>query len=149
MTGDDLKSLRIKHGLSRPALAQLAGVHPMAVRYWERKARVDLYGYAPRKLLKAMGFTLPPRWPRGNFCTSNARARHGVLIKIPQNSSKRRVVCGAKTRKGTTCKCKSIPGKRRCKFHGGLSTGPKTEEGKARIAEAQRRRWGKFDGEKA
>jgi hypothetical protein len=26
-------------------------------------------------------------------------------------------------------------------FHGGLSTGPKTEAGRARIAEAQRRRW--------
>lgn len=32
-------------------------------------------------------------------------------------------------------------GKRRCRFHGGLSTGPKTEAGRARIAEAQRRRW--------
>ena len=28
----------------------------------------------------------------------------------------------------------------RCRFHGGLATGPKTAEGKARIAEAQRRR---------
>jgi hypothetical protein len=36
------------------------------------------------------------------------------------------------------------PGKRRCRFHGGLSTGPKTEEGRARIAEAQRRRWSGF-----
>jgi hypothetical protein len=26
-------------------------------------------------------------------------------------------------------------------LHGGLSTGPKTEAGRARIAEAQRRRW--------
>ncbi len=33
------------------------------------------------------------------------------------------------------------PGKRRCRFHGGLSTGPKTDAGRARIAEAQRRRW--------
>jgi hypothetical protein len=32
-------------------------------------------------------------------------------------------------------------GKARCRFHGGLSTGPKTEAGRARIAEAQRRRW--------
>jgi len=36
------------------------------------------------------------------------------------------------------------PGKRRCRFHGGLSTGPKTSEGRARIAEAQRRRWNAF-----
>ena len=32
-------------------------------------------------------------------------------------------------------------GKARCRFHGGLSAGPKTEAGRARIAEAQRRRW--------
>ena len=32
-------------------------------------------------------------------------------------------------------------GKARCRFHGGLSTGPKTETGRRRIAEAQRRRW--------
>ena len=32
-------------------------------------------------------------------------------------------------------------GKARCRFYGGLSTGPKAEAGRARIAEAQRRRW--------
>jgi hypothetical protein len=32
-------------------------------------------------------------------------------------------------------------GKARCRLHGGLSTGPKTEAGRARIAQAQRRRW--------
>ncbi|WP_328591474.1 HGGxSTG domain-containing protein [Marimonas lutisalis] len=52
-----------------------------------------------------------------------------------------RVICGAKTRKGRPCRLKSEPGKQRCKFHGGKSTGPKTAEGKARIAEAQRKRW--------
>ena len=35
-------------------------------------------------------------------------------------------------------------GKARCRFHGGLSTGPKTEAGRARIAETQRRRWHAF-----
>ncbi|WP_372674553.1 HGGxSTG domain-containing protein [Aquicoccus sp.] len=49
--------------------------------------------------------------------------------------------CGAKTRKGTTCRAKPLPGKTRCKFHGGMSTGPRTPEGRERIAEAQRRRW--------
>ena len=50
------------------------------------------------------------------------------------------VICGAKTRKGGECRNKSEPGKRRCKYHGGKSTGAKTPEGIARIAEAQRRR---------
>ena len=49
--------------------------------------------------------------------------------------------CGAKTRKGTPCQMRPIPWSRRCRLHGGLSTGPKTAEGRARIAEAQRRRW--------
>jgi len=42
--------------------------------------------------------------------------------------------CGAKTRKGLPCKCKKLPGKDRCKFHGGMSTGPKTEDGKRKSA---------------
>ena len=49
--------------------------------------------------------------------------------------------CGAKTRTGENCLNKVVPGKRRCKLHGGKSTGPKTEGGKERIARAQRRRW--------
>jgi hypothetical protein len=49
--------------------------------------------------------------------------------------------CGARTRKGPACLARVVPGKRRCRVHGGLSTGPRTPEGKARIAGAQRRRW--------
>jgi hypothetical protein len=52
--------------------------------------------------------------------------------------------CGARTRKGTPCLVRVQPGKRRCRFHGGLSTGPRTAEGKARVAEAQRRRWAEW-----
>lgn len=45
----------------------------------------------------------------------------------------RRVTCGAKRhRDGKPCQAKSEPGKRRCRFHGGRSTGPRTAEGKAR-----------------
>jgi len=49
--------------------------------------------------------------------------------------------CGAKTRHGTPCQMKPVSRSRRCRLHGGLSTGPKTAEGRERIAEAQRRRW--------
>lgn len=52
-----------------------------------------------------------------------------------------RARCGARTGKGTPCQCKVEPGRTRCRFHGGRSTGPKTPEGRARIAEAQRQRW--------
>ncbi len=52
--------------------------------------------------------------------------------------------CGAKTRRGTPCRNipyitkTSVP---RCRLHGGYSTGPRTPEGRARIAAAQRKRW--------
>jgi len=52
-----------------------------------------------------------------------------------------RPTCGARNRQGNPCSVKVEPGKRRCRFHGGLSTGPKTEAGRAAIAAAQRRRW--------
>ena len=42
--------------------------------------------------------------------------------------------CLAKTRSGTKCQKPPVKGKSRCRLHGGLSTGPRTAEGKARIA---------------
>jgi hypothetical protein len=46
--------------------------------------------------------------------------------------------CGARTRTGSPCQRKVVMGRHRCPRHGGK---PLTEEGRARIAEAQRRRW--------
>lgn len=65
-----------------------------------------------------------------------------------QRRARLRVTCGAKTtRKGTRCRNKSEPGRTRCKFHGGRSTGPKTVEGRERIAKGQRERWAKWRSE--
>ena len=44
--------------------------------------------------------------------------------------------CLAKTRRGTECQRPAITGAGRCRLHGGRSTGPRTEEGRARIAAA-------------
>ncbi len=44
--------------------------------------------------------------------------------------------CGARTRAGCPCRAPAIHGKLRCRMHGGRSTGPRTEEGRARIAAA-------------
>ena len=44
--------------------------------------------------------------------------------------------CGARTRRGTLCQKPPLNGKTRCRLHGGLSTGPRTAEGKARIVAA-------------
>lgn len=49
--------------------------------------------------------------------------------------------CGALTRRGAACRHAVEPGRARCKFHGGLSTGARTPEGRTRISEAQQRRW--------
>jgi hypothetical protein len=55
--------------------------------------------------------------------------------------------CGAKTRKGTPCKAQALQNGR-CYIHGGLSTGPRTPEGKVRQAEAARKqmleRWARY-----
>ena len=48
--------------------------------------------------------------------------------------------CAAKNRRGYPCLNRVLPGKDRCKFHGGASTGPKTEAGKEAIRESNRRR---------
>jgi hypothetical protein len=53
-----------------------------------------------------------------------------------QQRRKDRPRCGAKTRAGRPCRMRVEFGKARCRLHGGLSTGPKTEAGRARIAEA-------------
>ena len=47
--------------------------------------------------------------------------------------------CGAKTRKGTACQRPANKKNGRCRVHGGASTGPRTKEGRARIAEANLR----------
>jgi hypothetical protein len=44
--------------------------------------------------------------------------------------------CGARTRAGCPCRAPAIHGKLRCRMHGGRSTGPRTEAGRARIAAA-------------
>lgn len=48
--------------------------------------------------------------------------------------------CDAATRRGTRCLMRVVPGKSKCRMHGGLSTGPRTAEGRAAIAESNRRR---------
>lgn len=46
----------------------------------------------------------------------------------------RGLACGAKTRAGTPCKLTSIYSNGRCKLHGGLSTGPISQEGRAKAS---------------
>ena len=86
----------------------------------------------------------PPATAAPEFLTASARANESGLChatrahanksgSLPTGVNQARVVCGAKRRRdGQPCQGLSVPGKRRCKWHGGASTGPKTDEGRAR-----------------
>ncbi len=81
------------------------------------------------------------------------------LDEMTDNSSKTQTValksdrprCGAKTRAGGRCKAPAVWNRRddvprngRCRMHGGLSSGPRTSDGKRRTLEALqegRARW--------
>ena len=55
--------------------------------------------------------------------------------------------CGAKTRKGTPCQRPANKKNGRCRLHGGASSGPRTEAGRARISAANLRH-GKYTKDK-
>lgn len=57
-----------------------------------------------------------------------------------KNAVKLKKQCGAHARStGSPCKAKALPNGR-CKLHGGMSTGPKTPEGRQAIAVATKAR---------
>jgi hypothetical protein len=74
------------------------------------------------------------------FLDRHARtlARHGVLASGDNfaTRSPAKLKCGARTRRGTACLCKALENGR-YRLHAGASTGPKTADGRARIAETQ------------
>jgi hypothetical protein len=110
----------------------------------------------PAKMMQAIGHSLPDyrtfTRPRGGGVLSwrdleqSALDRHNARVaeRVAHQNATRRVICAARTRKGHPCRLKSEPGRAGCKFHGGKSTGPLTDEGKARIAAAQRQRWATY-----
>jgi hypothetical protein len=126
-----LKAMRALAGWSQRELARQAGVHVQTVKYWERQSFIC--GHAPDRFWEAFE-RAGIGWP------DNLNDLSTRLMRVPeQHQTSAR--CGAMTRRGTACAAKPLAGKNRCKFHGGMSTGPRSEEGKARIADAQRRRW--------
>jgi hypothetical protein len=94
--------------------------------------------FGPRGVLKCKTTDVDDPTVDSRFGNTYA-ALISYLRQRPRRKDRPR--CGAKTRAGGTCRVRVEFGKARCRFHGGLSTGPKTEAGRARIAEAQRRRW--------
>ena len=152
MTGSELRRRRQDRGWSQRDLAKRAGIHHRTVQYWEARAKLDPLGDGVKRMAEALGWRLSPplRAHAGWGLTPDEELDVIVdaLDAMPQRLATKvmfiRVRCGAKTRKGTPCRAMSEPNRHRCRFHGGKSTGPKTAEGRERIAEAQRRRWAKY-----
>ncbi|MEI4471508.1 helix-turn-helix transcriptional regulator [Frigidibacter sp. MR17.24] len=164
MTGAELAAIRKAAGLSQTELGKRVGIGRHAVSYWETKDRVDPYAWAVRRMEEVLDLPEKPaplrvpsypsfaermaeldRQAEAKFMERVARAQ----ARVDAQAAKRRVRCGAKTRKGTPCRAKSEPGKRRCKFHGGKSTGARTPEGRQRLREAALRRWARWRAAKA
>lgn len=161
MTGAELAGLRKAAGLSQAALAKRVGIGRHAVSYWETKAEVDRRAWAVDRMAEVLPLPeIPPiTRPHAGWAErleAEVKAREAVFkAQVAKREkqqaeavARRRVRCGAKTRKGAPCRAKSLPGKRRCKFHGGMSTGARTPEGIERIREAQRRRWARWKAER-
>lgn len=70
---------------------------------------------------------------------------HETNWKPESQWKKNRPLCGARCRDGHPCKAKAVLDKRdrplngRCRMHGGLSTGAKSEEGRERCRQAAKR----------
>jgi transcriptional regulator with XRE-family HTH domain len=167
--GNQIKAARSLLGWTQHELADAARVHPNAVSYWEQTVAIPTGRHQPhacRKMAEALrrfgveffGHAKPGvrLVQNHNYCwrpPSRARARHGVipvisgLAESSPNTQRHRhqlnatpMACSAKTRANGSCRAKAMAN-HRCRMHGGLSSGPKTSAGRARIAEAQRRRW--------
>ena len=98
----------------------------LAARLAEHDERVRL-----RQAAKAAGQDAIARKRQQEELEAEERARLRQLRNQP---------CGARTRAGHACRRKGLGKGGRCPNHGGMSTGPRTPEGRARIAEALRAR---------
>jgi hypothetical protein len=74
--------------------------------------------------------------------TGSRRSSRGRLLNgNPPGDFMKAQGCGSRTRRGTACQCPAIRGRRRCRLHGGRSTGPRTPEGRKRVLAAVLKRW--------
>ena len=142
--------------------ARVAGIGRHAVSYWEVREVIPARCWAVERMAEVLpeiaAFLHAERArvrtviPVSVWQAMEDRAAARKAERVARDAAKPqrlRVPCGARTRNGAPCRCKSEPGKRRCRFHGGMSTGPRTAEGQERIAEAQRQRWARWRAERA
>lgn len=104
------------------------------------QARAGAIDFDPRHAEHAH----PPATVTPEFSDTSTRGKESGLChaeraganksgSLPTGANQSRVICGARRRRdGQPCQSLSVPGKLRCKWHGGASTGPKTDEGRMR-----------------
>lgn len=169
-TGRQIRAARALLGWTRADLARAASVHVNSVAYWEDAANIPTGAYqvpvACRRMRKALlksgvrtfvspriGVELCENDNLDSSARGRARPRHGVkeycrvpelpidkTRPVPSVKSTGPQLCGARTRQGRPCLRKALAN-RKCRNHGGASTGPRTQAGRDRIAKAQRKRW--------
>jgi hypothetical protein len=129
--GAALREMRLNAGLTIDQLADAVGYYSVFLMLAEEKQGL-LKGSMPRKIRRYLeSLRAHERLSKVNISGRTEARTIPIDWAYP---------CGARTRKDTPCRQKAVYASGRCKLHGGLSTGPITEEGKERIREGQRRR---------
>ena len=166
--GNQIRAARALLSWTQPQLAEAAALHPNAIAYWEGREQIP-HGWQPvacRRIREALlragvdfllspvvGVRLVATHNKATSTRRRARAHHGVLRILRPQKCKTSVIpvqavsarspataCSAKTRTGRPCARRAMANGR-CPNHGGLSSGPKSDAGRQRIAEAQKQRW--------
>jgi hypothetical protein len=119
-------------------------------RTW--RYRVNIVGELESKLFrtpgvvpKRQGWVDSPATARELYEASQPKPQAPLPAVIPLPAPPRyrrnKPRCGALTRKGYRCQAQGLGKGGRCRNHGGMSTGPRTAEGRQRCREAAHRRW--------
>jgi len=138
LSGQDLAALGRKAGPTQAELARRAGTGRQSVICWEKKLLVDQWGWAPKRMIEVLGVRVVPpaksgyrsstpvrgnevsRWDASYIIEPMACERERLAHRAQAQAARRRIPCGAKTRKGRACRLLPEPGRSRCKFHGGM-----------------------------
>lgn len=140
-TGADLRKARLAYNVSARAVARAAYVAPSTVLRWEK---MGLLPKAPTAALRLIARVLRVRIS-GRSGPRRKKGLHELLTGFPEEKQVPEP-CAARTRSGTKCRNYPVQGKRRCRLHGGLSTGPKTAEGRKKCANAAKEMWARRKG---
>lgn len=132
--GEPVACRRIRHVFASAGVKILSDPAPGV--QLQGKATIKTHQCAPARARASWGVTV-------DDVGADKTQTNTLRWSAPSQTIKRidEGVCGAKTRSGRACRRPGLGRGGRCVNHGGLSTGPRSDEGRLRIAEAQKRRW--------